>query len=479
MNQSVTPPAGSSRMRSLIIGCLAALAGLMAGLDIGVISGALDFVARQFHASTVQQEWIVSSMMAGAALGSLCGGWMSHHIGRKRTLLIGAVVFVAGSLECALAWSVPSMIVGRAVMGLAIGVAAFTAPLYLSEIASETARGAMISTYQLMITAGIFLAFMSNTFFSYSGNWRGMFAVAAIPGLLFLIGTLFLPFSPRWLMMKGRRSEALEVLVALRDRDDDARREIQNISDQLQQKQKGWGLLANRNFRRSILLGMGLQIMQQLAGVNVVMYYAPKIFALAGYVGPAQLWCTAMVGLVNMLATFVAIGLVDKWGRKPILYAGFLIMAVGMGSLGLLLNSLPLGQGEQIIAVFMLMIYISGFSMSAGPLIWVLCSEVQPLQGRDLGISISTLTNWLANMFIGATFLSLLQWIGNGPTFWMFAAFNLAFVFVTWRFVPETRDMTLENIEKRLMAGLPLREIGQPSRKEAQREAAVPLSQES
>ncbi|RFD18798.1 sugar porter family MFS transporter [Komagataeibacter melaceti] len=451
-----------ARLRTLVIGCLAALAGLMAGLDIGVISGALDLVARAFHASTIAQEWIVSAMMGGAAIGSLCGGWMSHQIGRKHALLVGALVFVAGSLACALAWSIPSMIIGRLVMGLAIGVAAFTAPLYLSEIASEQARGAMISTYQLMITAGIFIAFLTNTMFSYSGNWRGMFAVAAVPGVLFLIGVLFLPYSPRWLMMRGRRNEALQVLEDLRDDRSVAMREIQNISRQLQMKQRGWSLLRhNANFRRSIFLGIALQAMQQLAGVNVVMYYAPRIFALAGYVGPAQLWCTAMVGLVNMLATFIAVGLVDRWGRKPILYTGFIIMAIGMGFLGLVLNHSDLGQTEQIISVFMLLVYISGFAMSAGPLMWVLCSEVQPIQGRDLGISISTLTNWVANMIVGASFLSLLQWLGNGMTFWLFAGFNLVFVLVTWRFVPETRGMSLEKIEQRLMAGLPLREIGQ------------------
>ena len=394
-NQPAANGFDTARLRTLIIGCLAALAGLMAGLDIGVISGALDLLAQTFHASTVQQEWIVSAMMGGAAVGSLCGGWMSHQIGRKHALLVGAAVFVAGSLACALAWSIPSMIVGRLIMGLAIGVAA-------------------------------------------------------------------LPYSPRWLMMRGRRKEALDVLVDLRDDRSAAMQEIQNISRQLQQKQRGWSLLRhNSNFRRSIFLGMTLQVMQQLAGVNVVMYYAPKIFALAGYIGPAQLWCTAMVGLVNMLATFIAIGLVDRWGRKPILYTGFVIMAVGMGCLGFMLNRPNLGQTEQIISVFMLLIYISGFAMSAGPLIWVLCSEVQPLQGRDLGISISTLTNWIANMIVGASFLSLLQWMGNGPTFWLFAGFNLIFVVVTWRFIPETRDMSLEKIEQRLMAGLPLREIGQ------------------
>ncbi|GBQ82224.1 sugar-proton symporter [Gluconacetobacter johannae DSM 13595] len=459
---AMSPPANDAiHLRSIVIGCLAALAGLMSGLDIGVISGALDFVARDFHASTLAQEWIVSAMMAGAAIGALVAGWMSHHLGRKRSLVIGAAIFMAGSLGCAFAWSTPSIIAGRVVMGLAIGIAAFTAPLYLSEIASERVRGAMISTYQLMITVGIFLAFISDTLFSYSGNWRWMFGVAAIPAGLFLIGVLFLPFSPRWLMMKGRRQEALEVLRTLRASPQDASREIRDISAQLQQKQHGFALLRrNRNFRRSILLGILLQIMQQLAGINVVMYYAPKIFALAGYVGPAQLWCTAIVGLVNMLATFVAVGLVDRWGRKPILYTGFVVMTFGMGALGLIIDRGVASQTTQILSVFMLLVYITGFAMSAGPLIWVLCSEVQPLTGRDLGIAISTLTNWLSNMAVGATFLTLLQTLGNGPTFWLFAGFNALFIVLTWLFVPETKGMSLEAIEHRLMAGIRLRDIG-------------------
>ncbi|NVN11462.1 sugar porter family MFS transporter, partial [Nguyenibacter vanlangensis] len=366
-----------------------------------------------------------------------------------------------GSLACALAWSTATLIAGRAVMGLAIGIAAFTAPLYLSEIAGEKVRGAMISTYQLMITVGIFLAFLSDTLFSYSGNWRWMFGIVAVPAALFLVGVLFLPYSPRWLMMKGRRQEALDVLRTLRSNPQDASREVRDIGLQLQQKQRGFEMLRhNRNFRRSVALGILLQIMQQLAGINVVMYYAPRIFALAGFSGTAQLWCTAIVGLVNMLATFVAVGLVDRWGRKPILYTGFIVMTLGMGTLGLVIGHGVASQTTQILAVFMLLVYITGFAMSAGPLIWVLCSEVQPLKGRDLGIAFSTLTNWLSNMAVGATFLSLLHALGGGMTFGLFAAFNALFIVLTWLFVPETKGMTLEAIEQRLMAGVPLRDLG-------------------
>ncbi|OUJ05417.1 sugar porter family MFS transporter [Acetobacter malorum] len=462
-NQSSVQPEtdSSSQIRTIIIGILAATGGLMSGLDIGVISGALDFVADAFHASTFAQEWIVSAMMAGAAIGAILAGWLARLGGRKWALVIGGVIFIIGSVACALSWSVASMIVGRALMGLAIGIAAFTSPLYLSEIASENTRGAMISTYQLMITVGIFLAFISDTLFSYHGQWRWMFGVIAIPGMLFVIGVLFLPYSPRWLMMKGRREEALAVLTDLRPTAHEARAEIRAIDEQLKQRQGGIGLLwQNPNFRRSILLGMLLQAMQQFAGINVVMYYAPKIFALAGFVGTAQMWCTAIIGFVNVLATVAAIGLVDRWGRKPILYAGFTTMTVAMGALAMLnANGLD-SQTAKLLCVFLIMIFIAAHAMSAGPLMWVLCSEIQPIKGRDLGITLSTLTNWVSNMIVGVSFLSLLNALGAPLTFGLIAALNAVFFVFTRLLVPETRGVSLEVIEQNLMAGKKLRDIG-------------------
>ena len=462
-NQSSIQPEtdSSSQIRTIIIGILAATGGLMSGLDIGVISGALDFVADAFHASTFAQEWIVSAMMAGAAIGAILAGWLARLGGRKWALVIGGVIFIIGSVACALSWSVASMIVGRALMGLAIGIAAFTSPLYLSEIASENTRGAMISTYQLMITVGIFLAFISDTLFSYHGQWRWMFGVIAIPGVLFVIGVLFLPYSPRWLMRKGRREEALAVLTDLRPTAHEARAEIRAIDEQLKQRQGGIGLLwQNPNFRRSILLGMLLQAMQQFAGINVVMYYAPKIFALAGFVGTAQMWCTAIIGFVNVLATVAAIGLVDRWGRKPILYAGFTTMTVAMGALAMLnANGLD-SQTAKLLCVFLIMIFIAAHAMSAGPLMWVLCSEIQPIKGRDLGITLSTLTNWVSNMIVGVSFLSLLNALGAPMTFGLIAALNAVFFVFTRLLVPETRGVSLEVIEQNLMAGKKLRDIG-------------------
>lgn len=441
---------------------LAALAGLMFGLDIGVISGATQFIQSDFKVSDRTVEWIVSAMMAGAAVGALGAGWMSAALGRKRSLILAGVLFIAGSLFCAVAGSATILIVARFVLGLAIGVATFTAPLYLAEVAPESIRGAMISTYQLMITTGILLAFLSDTAFSSTGNWRWMLGVIAVPGVFFLLGLFYLPDSPRWLLMRGRRKDAEAVLVKLRGDEAVVKKEMDDIDEQLKTRQHGLSMFReNPNFRRSVGLGVLLQAMQQFTGMNVVMYYAPRIFKDMGYDTQAQMWFTAAVGLTNVLATLIAFAFVDRLGRKPILYAGFTIMAVGLGIVGTMLGLGVDSRGEQYFTVAMLLLFIVGFAMSAGPLIWTLCSEVQPLKGRDFGIACSTFTNWVTNMIVGATFLTLLSGIGNTQTFWLYAALNASFVGITFWLVPETKNVTLEQIERNLMSGKPLRKIGQ------------------
>jgi SP family galactose:H+ symporter-like MFS transporter len=463
MNVLTLPTAAVARARTttLLTCVLAALAGLMFGLDIGVISGATQFIQAEFAISDHVIEWIVSAMMLGAAIGAAGAGWLSAALGRKRSLILSAMLFVAGSLLCGLAWSPASLIGARLALGLAIGMAAFTAPLYLAEVAPEQTRGAMISTYQLMITIGIFVAFLSDLALSYSGAWRWMLGIIAIPGALFLLGVLVLPESPRWLMLRGRRDEATAVLARLRGDDVVVRREVAEIEAQLESPQHGWQLFRhNRNFRRSVGLGILLQVMQQLTGINVIMYYAPRIFASVGFGTSAQMWTTAIVGLTNMLATFIAIGLVDRLGRKPILYAGFGVMAASLGAVGTMMYLGTTTHAEQMVTVVMLLVFIVGFAMSAGPLVWTLCSEVQPLRGRDFGIGCSTFVNWTANMIVGATFLTLLNGIGHAATFWLYAGLNLLFILITFLWVPETRGVTLEQIERKLMAGRPLREIG-------------------
>ncbi|HBE9079290.1 sugar porter family MFS transporter [Serratia fonticola] len=462
MSTSSTSKGRSNAQMTFFVCFLAALAGLLFGLDIGVIAGALPFIAHEFQITSQQQEWVVSSMMFGAAVGAVGSGWLSYRLGRKYSLMIGAVLFVIGSLCSAFAPNNDVLLVSRVLLGLAVGIASFTAPLYLSEIAPERIRGSMISMYQLMITIGILGAYLSDTAFSYSGSWRWMLGIITLPALLLFVGVFFLPRSPRWLASRGRDAEARKVLEMLRDTTEQAKAELDEIRESLKIKQSGWALFKdNKNFRRAVYLGVLLQVMQQFTGMNVIMYYAPKIFDLAGFANTAQqMWGTVIVGLVNVLATFIAIGLVDRWGRKPTLKLGFLVMAIGMGTLGTMMNIGMNTPAAQYFAILMLLMFIVGFAMSAGPLIWVLCSEIQPLKGRDFGITCSTAVNWIANMIVGATFLTMLNSLGSAHTFWIYAGLNLVFIFITIALIPETKNISLEHIERNLMAGKPLREIG-------------------
>lgn len=453
------------------IGFTAALAGLLFGLDVGVISGAQHFIEQDFKIGDKEIEIIVSALLWGAVFGTLISGIISSNFGRRRTILVSAVIFVVGSLACSVAHNEHTLILSRFFLGIAVGVASFTAPLYLSEIAPRTVRGSMISMYQLMITIGIVLAFLSDTWLaSYAtfggvtgGHWRIMLGIIAIPAAIMFTGVLFLPESPRWLFLKGFKQRAADVFKRMHLDDAEIAAEMQEIEDSMKVKQNGFQMFVqNRNFRRAIGLGIGLQIIQQLTGINVVMYYAPKIFALAGFENVnEQMWGTVIVGLTNVLATFIAIAFVDKLGRKPIMYAGFVVMGLALLTVGTIFNSdIEHNPALGYPAIGALLVFIIGFAMSAGPIIWVICSEIYPLAGRDLGVTCSTATNWISNAIVGQTFLTMLATFGGGNTFLLYGGLNVLFIVFFLIFVPETKGISLEQIERNLMSGLKLRKIG-------------------
>jgi len=241
-------------------------------------------------------------------------------------------------------------------------------------------------------------------------------------------------------------------------------REVEEIEKSAKIKQEGMGLfLKNRYFRRAVFLGITLQAIQQLTGINVIMYYAPRILEHAHFESVSeQMWGTVIIGITNVLATFIAIAFVDRLGRKPIMYAGFIIMGGALLVVGTIFQ-MPVGNRSDLLniaAVIALMIFIVGFAMSAGPVIWILCSEIYPLAARDFGVTCSTATNWIVNAVVGATFLSMMQGLGAGNTFFLYGALNIAFILVFLLYVPETKDVSLEQIETRLLSGLPLRKVG-------------------
>lgn len=453
------------------IGITAALAGLLFGLDVGVISGAQKFIQAEFKISDDVIGTVVAALLWGAVFGTLMSGILSNKFGRRRTMLISAIVFVAGSVLCAVSADEKLLIGARFLLGIAVGIASFTAPLYLSEVSPQKVRGALIAMYQLMITIGILLAFLSDTWLSTyatfggvtGGHWRLMLGIIAIPAFLMFIGMLFLPESPRWLFLKGFKEQAIGVFRRMKLEEPEIEREVAEIEESLRVKQNGWHLLCtNRNFARAIFLGIGLQIIQQFTGINVLMYYAPRILQIAGFSGTEkEMWGTVLIGLTNVLSTFIAIAFVDRLGRKPIMFAGFVVMGVAMLTVGTLFHmDIEHHPGLGYSAVAALLLFIVGFAMSAGPIIWIICAEIFPLGGRDLGMTFSTGTNWVANALVGQFFLNLLVILGNGNTFLLLGILNVGFILFFVFFVPETKGVTLEKIESNLLSGLPLRKIG-------------------
>lgn len=463
----------NSKLNAIVyfIGFTAALAGLLFGLDIGVISGANEFIQKEFQISDHVIEMIVSATLWGAVFGVLISGTLSNKFGRKKAMLFSALIFAVGSIACAISTSANQLIEARFFLGIAVGLASFTTPLYLSEVSPQHIRGMMVSMYQLMITIGILVAFLSDMYFGTTasiggqigGHWRVMVGIIAFPAVLMFFGMLILPESPRWLFLKGFQERGINVFRKMLLPEDEIAREVIEIQTNLQQKQNGFQMLFNNsNFRRAIMLGIFLQLVQQLTGINVVMYYAPRIFKIAGFASTSgQMWGTVIVGVTNTLSTFIAIAFVDKLGRKPMMYAGFVVMGLSMISVGYLFNS-DLEQSPILgyYAIIALLLFIIGFAMSAGPIIWIICSEIFPLAGRDLGVSFSTAANWISNAIVGGTFLTMLEKLGNGNTFLLYGGIQVLFIIFFRFFVPETKGVSLEKIESNLLSGLPLRKIG-------------------
>lgn len=454
-----------AKLMKMFIAFAAGMAGLLFGLDIGVISGALPFITTHFDLTHQLQEWVVSAMMLGAALGAVSTGWISFKLGRKTSLTAGAALFIIGSLGSSLAPNVPILIIARVLLGFAVGIASYVAPLYLSEMSDKESRGKLISMYQMMVTIGILIAFISDTALSYGGHWRLMLGVISLPAILLMAAVFGLPDSPRWLASKGKFTKAKEILLVLNADESKAEEELSDINESLKVKQEGWGLFkANKNVRRAVYLGMLLQAMQQFTGINIILYYAPKIFSEAGFATTEQQMITTVIcGATNVLATLIAMKTVDKQGRKPILKIGFGGIALGTFLLGVCLFMIDAGYTAlwiSIIAVIATLFTIASFAMSAGPVVWILCSEIQPLKSRDFGIACSTTMNWICNMIIGATFLTLLNNAGTAQTFWIYTGMNMLFIALTMLLVPETKGVSLEKIEKNLMEGKPLKDIG-------------------
>ncbi len=432
----------------ILAAIFAAVGGLLFGYDTAAISGAVIFIKQQFSLSTFPEELVVGMVLVGAATAALGGGRLSDWLGRRATLMLTSVIFIIGALICAFSGSFQILLVGRTIVGLGIGLASTTVPVYISEVSPPQARGWQVSLFQLAITIGILVAYVVDYAFAGSGGWRWMLGLAAVPGLILGLGMIYLPESPRWLAKHGQAEKALKILGRIRGGSNvDA--EFQEIQGTLSHDEEHgkWSELLRPAVRPALIVGIGLAVFQQITGINTVIYYAPTILQSAGISSASgAILATAGIGVVNVVMTLVSMWLIDRMGRRPLLLIGTAGIIVSLAVLGFAF--LRPGGSLARVAVVTLMVYVASFAISLGPIFWLLIAEIYPLKIRGMAEGTAAASNWAANLLVSLTFLSLVQGLGPTRTFWLYALFGVGAWIFSYYLVPETKGRTLEQIER-------------------------------
>jgi len=438
---------------------ISALGGMLFGYDIGVISGAILFVKKTLSLSSGMEEIVVSSVLVGSLVGAVAGGLLADRLGRRKLLIITAVVFGSGAIGAALALNTTWLIAARIVAGIAIGIASFVAPLYISEIAPVAIRGKLVSINQVALTGGIVISYLIDYAFAGSQAWRWMFAMAVIPAAAFGIGLMFIPDSPRWLAARGHVDRAQAVLKQIRPAEQ-VQAELSDIQKSVAKQKGNWSELLSPLLRPAMIVGVGLAIAQQLTGINTVIYYAPTIFKFAGFSSASvAILASVGVGIVNLALTVVAMQLIDRVGRRPLLLVSLAGMALGLLVLGLAFSLPQLSGSLGWIAVASLMVYVGSFAVGLGPVFWLVLSEIYPLGIRGRAMSVGTVTNWGGNLAVAVSFLTLTRVMGKASTFWLYAGISIAAWLFAFFLVPETKGKTLEQIEEHWRSGKPARAL--------------------
>lgn len=439
---------------------VAALAGILFGYDTGVMSGAILFVANEFNLDAAMNGLVVGAVLFGAFLGAIISGWSADHFGRKQLLVITACAFIVGSVETAIAPSIAWLAFGRIFIGVAIGIASYTAPLYISEISPPDQRGALVSLNQLAISIGILLSYIVNYYCAIYEEWRWMLGIGVVPAILLLIGMSKLPCSPRWKLSKGYEQEARTILQKIRGEEANIDQEINEIKETLKEDVGDWKALFSKKIRSALWIGFALAAIQQVTGINTILYYAPTIFQMSGFESAtAAILATMGIGMVFVLFTVLSLRLIDTIGRRPLLLIGLSGMIIGLGFLAWAFKQ-PDHTATHWMTVSSMILYIASFSISLGPIVWLMITEIYPLKVRGVGASFATCVNWASNLLVTATFLKLVEWLGTSETFSLYMALSLFSLYFVYYFVPETKGVSLEKIEEHLMTGKPWRELG-------------------
>ena len=445
----------------LFMALVAALGGILFGYDTAVISGTTAIVKSQFALSDISEGWYVGCALIGSIIGVAIAGTLSDSLGRKRTMLISATLFSISAIGCAVCGSFNSLVAYRIIGGLGIGIVSIVSPIYISEVSPAKIRGTLVSLYQLAVTVGFLLAYLVNWIIASGADlattdsslwtnmfnsemWRGMLGSETIPALLFFIIIFFIPESPRWLITKGKTARASVILSKIYTSETAVNEQIVSTCESLGEDKGKWSDLLKPGILTAVIAGSAIAILGQFMGVNAVLYYGPKIFSEAGFDNP--MFSTVLVGAVNMLTTVLAVFIIDKVGRKQLIYWGVSGMIICLICIGIYFawgSSLGLGNGFML-TFFLAYVFCCAISISA--IVFVLLSEMYPNSVRGRAMSVAGFALWIGTYLIGQLTPVLLGWSQAG-TFFIFAAMCVPYMLIMWKVIPETTGKTLEEIE--------------------------------
>jgi sugar porter (SP) family MFS transporter len=442
-NEQALEPNRNSRTYVYRIASVAALGGLLFGYDTAIINGAIVFLKQQFHWNDWETELAASSLLAGCIIGSAVAGSLSDRYGRRRVLLLSAGIFALSAIATALPHSLTPFASARLAGGVAIGIASMLAPLYIAEVAPKAIRGQLVSMNQLAITIGILISYLTGWALSFAGasGWRWMFASMAIPSFLFFFALFTVPESPRWLVKMGRDTDATDVLT----RCGEPASRVEDIKSAIAQEESA--TLFQRSLRKPLTIGVVLAVLQQITGINTILYYGSIIFTeqIKNASASSALMANVIIGAVNTICTVAAIVMIDKLGRKPLLMAASAGMAACLLVMGFLFR-LPTPPATLILVL--ILGYVAWFAIGLGPGVWVVIAELFPTGVRGRAVSLSTVSLWIACLAITSTFLTIVKFFSITGAFWLYGFLSVLTLVFVWRIVPETNGQTLEEIER-------------------------------
>ena len=463
MNSGGLPPLGTGPHLSRLgmVAVVATFGGLLFGYDTGVINGALAPMTRFFGLTPVTEGLVTSILLVGAAVGAVLGGRLSDKFGRRSNILLLAAIFFVGTLGCVFAPNLGVMVVSRFILGLAVGGASVTVPVYLAEVAPTERRGSMVTRNELMIVIGQFSAFVINAVIGniwgeHDGVWRYMLAIAALPAVALFVGMLRMPESPRWLIQQGRDSDALAVLKQLRSPE----RAVAEIAEvhrlaalDTEEHSGGWRDLRTPWVRRIILIGVGLAVAQQVTGINSVMYYGTQLLTEAGFSASGALIANTANGALSLLGVILGFTLIRKFNRRTLLITGFIGTTTAHLLIGFSSMALPDGLGRAYVILALTVLFVFMTQATIAPVVWLMLAEIFPIKIRGFGLGISLFCLWIANFLIGFAFPTVVASFGISVTFFAFAILGLVSLVFVITSVPETRGRSLEEVEVQTITG--------------------------